>query len=176
MPTNPTTSEAVDVAALFEAHATWLVRVAQRLTGSSQAAEDVVQEVFVVAHRRQSELRPGENVRSWLYRVAVNRCRQHHRGSGRYTRAMERLYVEPKRAIPDPEANEARQQRSARIRQTITELTPLQREVFVLFELEGLSGQEIAEVLDVSLGTVWSRLRLGRRRFRAAWIALGEEP
>ncbi len=167
----------VDIGELFDAHAKYLTRVCIRLTGSRAAAEDVVQEVFITAHRRRSDLIVGSNLRTWLYRVAVNLVRHHHRGSGRYHRFVDRYKNHEKDVKPPgPDVDYARLERAQQIQQCVALLSDKQREVFVLYELEELEGAQIAEVLGIKVNTVWSRLRLARKAFRGHWTSLhGEE-
>ena len=58
------------------------------------------------------------------------------------------------------------------IQACVLQLSVKQREVFVLYELEEIDGKEVAEVLEIPINTVWSRLRLARKRFRELWIEL----
>lgn len=165
------TEEAVDVGALFDAHAAFLVRVAERLTGSASLAEDVVQEAFIVACRRREILREGSDLRAWLYRVVRNVVRQHRRTKARRLAFLDRFGAEPRwpeAGGHDPEQIIADREHGRLIRAAITDLPLKQREVFVLYELEELSGREIAELLSVGENTVWSRLRLARKRFESA--------
>jgi RNA polymerase sigma-70 factor (ECF subfamily) len=167
----------IDIGRLFDQHAAYLVRVCVRLTGSRAAAEDIVQEVFITAHRRRDDLIPDSNLRTWLYRVAVNLVRHHHRSSGRYGRFVDRYKVDPGREAPAlPDVDVERVERAQMVQDCVIGLSDKQREVFVLYELEGVAGQEISEVLGIKLNTVWSRLRLARKSFRGEWERLhGEE-
>ena len=166
----------VDIGRLFDDHAAYLVRVCIRLTGSRAAAEDIVQEVFITAHRRRDDLLPDSNLRTWLYRVAVNLIRHHHRSSGRYNRFVDRYKMhEGRRERPGPDIDVERRERAQLVQDCVLRLSDKQREVFVLYELEGMPGQDIADVLGVKLNTVWSRLRLARSSFRQHWESLNAE-
>lgn len=164
----------VDIGALFDAHAPYLCRVVHRLTGSAAAAEDVVQEVFLVAYRRRHELEDRKGIRTWLYRVAVNHVRHGRRSHARYQKLLDGYKQHPDRDLdldaPDDVA--VRRQRGERIHAVVGKLSDKQREVFVLYELEELEGAEIAEILDLPVNTVWSRLRLARAAFRKHWSAM----
>jgi RNA polymerase sigma-70 factor (ECF subfamily) len=160
----------VDIGALFDAHAEYLCRVVHRLTGSRAVAEDLVQEVFITAHRRRADLQPGTNLRAWLYRVAVNMVRHRRRGTARFLSFVDRYKSEPEPLPVDrPDLDIERMQRGRMIRACTMRMSPKLREVFVLYELEELEGAEIAEILGISVNTVWSRLRLARQRFRKEW-------
>jgi RNA polymerase sigma-70 factor (ECF subfamily) len=169
--------DAVDIGALFDAHAPYLCRVVQRLTGSSDAAEDIVQEVFILAWNRRDELEDRKGIRTWLYRVAVNHIRHGRRSYVRYHNVLDRYKrrvdtVGPDGVAAPPDAVAERRQRGALIHACVQELSEKQREVFVLYELEDLEGNEIAEILDLPVNTVWSRLRLARAAFRKHWATL----
>jgi RNA polymerase sigma-70 factor (ECF subfamily) len=167
-------SSGVDIGALFDAHAPYLCRVVHRLTGSAAAADDIVQEVFLVAYRRRHELEDRTGIRTWLYRVAVNHVRHGRRSHARYQRLLEgyKAHPDPTGKRPSPDEVTLRRQRGELIHACVQQLSDKQREVFVLYELEGLEGAEIAEILDLSTNTVWSRLRLARAAFRKHWSAL----
>ena len=160
----------IDVGALFETHAEELCRLAHRMTGSRELAEEVVQDVFITAWKRREDVQGMANPRAWLYRVALNHLRHRKRSFARRLNFLDRWRTRPDAAGPAlPDAAAESVQRAERVHQTVARLSPGQREVFVLFELQGLSGQEVAEILEIKTNTVWSRLRLGRERFRELW-------
>lgn len=135
-----------------------------RLGVLSAELPDAVQEVFVVASKRYHELDFSTRLTTWLYatclRVASDRRRK-------VKNRQEVSYVEPIDELGiSAEQSEAELQR---LLASALDTLPLeQRAVFTLFELDGLTGEAIAELLDLPLGTVFSRLRLARQRFRAA--------
>ncbi|MEZ4322275.1 MAG: sigma-70 family RNA polymerase sigma factor [Myxococcota bacterium] len=161
----------LDLGELFDAHGPFLLRVVHRLTGRADLAEDLVQEVFLVAWKRRDELTDSAGIRTWLYRVAVNVVRHRHRSESRYGALLERFTHVFRRTSPGADEGLERYERGQRVHAMIQQLTPKQREVFVLFELEELEGVEIAEILDIPLNTVWSRLRLARAAFKQHWEA-----
>jgi RNA polymerase sigma-70 factor (ECF subfamily) len=161
----------LNVAALFDAHAPFLLRTVQRLSGSGPHVEDVVQEVFLVAHRRRHEIRSGADVRGWLYRVAQNLVRHHGRSIARQQR-LQNKYLEQHREPETgdaPDAARARRDQAHLVHACVAELPLKLREVFVLYELEALSAVDIARLIDVPENTARSRLRLARGRFRSVW-------
>jgi RNA polymerase sigma-70 factor (ECF subfamily) len=165
-------TDAVDVGALFDAHAQELMRFVFRMSGRKEMAEEIVQEVFVTAYKRRGELIPGSNLRAWLYRVATMHMRHHRRGIARWFGMVDRFQRRIAADAPAlPDANAERRSDVARIEACLGRLPEDQREVFVMFELQELGGTEIAAALGIPLNTVWSRLRLARARFRAAWEA-----
>ncbi len=163
-------TEAVDIGRLFDAHAQYLCRVVHRLTGSREVAEDVVQEVFLLAYNRRHELEDRTGIRTWLYRVAVNHVRHRRRSYARYQGLLDRYQNRPETrdsVAPDEAASQV--QRGQLIHECVSQLSAKQREVFVLYELEELEGTEIATILEIPVNTVWSRLRLARAAFRKVW-------
>ena len=166
-------SEPVDVGELFDRHAPFLLRSVQRLTGAPGQAEDLVQEVFLLAHRKRAELASHPDPRGWLFLTARNLVLHHRRRFARAAALAERAAAEPVESPEEPESTASRAQQGALIRATISKLPMKQREVFVLFELEGVEGKEIAALLDIPEGTVWTRLLHARKRFRELWARRG---
>lgn len=159
-----------DISQWFDDHGAFLLRVVKRLHGDHSEAEDIVQETFVVAFRRRAELPADLPVRAWLYRVAVNLVRHQRRGLARRLAFRARLDSEVARSQkPEHERGLELAELAAQVRACVTRLPSRQREVFVLFELEGLEGHLIAELLGIPLNTVWTRLHHGRARFRTMW-------
>jgi RNA polymerase sigma-70 factor (ECF subfamily) len=164
-------SSSLDVAALFDAHASFLARTVQRLSGAGPHVDDIVQEVFLVAHRRRHDIQGNGEVRGWLYRVAQNLVRHHGRAIARQRR-LQHAYLNQHReqtSAPAPDASRARRDQAAVVHACVVELPLKLREVFVFYELEAMSAVEIARLLDLPENTVRSRLRLGRERFRSVW-------
>jgi RNA polymerase sigma-70 factor (ECF subfamily) len=167
---------ALDIARLYDDHAEYLLRVVHRLTGSAEVAEDVVQEVFLLAYHRRSELEDRQGIRTWLYRAAVNHVRHRRRSFSRYQGLMGRFEQHANDAERDagPDEVAARSQRGRLVHDCVACLSDKLREVFVLYELEEIEGNEIAEILDLPVNTVWSRLRLARAAFREEWTRRAE--
>lgn len=162
--------DGVDIGELFSIHALFLLRTAERLTGSGDRAEDVVQRVFLIAHEKRNVLTDSEDVRGWLYRVMVNVLRHDRRSFARRLRLANSLKA---RSVtppsPTPHDELVTKQRGDRVRATAVKLPFKLREVFVLYELEEVEGKEIARMLQIPENTVWSRLRLARERFKKEW-------
>jgi RNA polymerase sigma-70 factor (ECF subfamily) len=132
-------------------------------------ADDVVQEVFLVVHRKRAQFEGRSTFKTWLYGITLRVARVHRARSRRAAcdQAVDAELVRaPEAARPDERAQSAE---AARLVEGILDgLDDEQREVFVLAELEELSAPEIAEVLCVKLNTVYSRLRLARAAFAEA--------
>jgi RNA polymerase sigma-70 factor (ECF subfamily) len=161
----------VDLGALFREHAPFLVRVVARMVGSVDRAEDVVQRTFMTAHRKGVPRADRDVARAWLYRVAMNEVRHERRSVARRLRLAFAASQERPAAPATPGDAAEAASTAAEVRRVVGQLPEAQREVFVLYELEELSGGEIASLLGVPENTVWSRLRLARGRFRKLWAS-----
>lgn len=152
------------IAAHYEAHADFVVRVARQLGAPSAELEDVVHDVFLVLYRRLDEYRPDRgSMRGWLYGICRNVVYHHLRAR---TRAEQRL-----RRIPEPEPRPAPDDELARthalavVQGFLDRLGEDRRMVFALIDIEGMPAPEVAQALGVNLNTVYSRLRLARQQF-----------
>jgi RNA polymerase sigma-70 factor (ECF subfamily) len=161
--------EELDVGAIYAAHAPFIGRVIQRLVGNGAHVDDLLQETFIVAHRRRADFDGSSEVTTWLYGIAANLCSRHRRGLSRFIRLKARYGDRSPDEIAPPielaDHTLEREHDVQLVRDAIQKLPFKQREVFVLHELEGLEGQQIAEMLDVPLGTVWTRLKKARETF-----------
>lgn len=164
---------ALDVAAVYDEHADFVWRSLHRLGVRSADLPDLVQEAFLVVHRRRGEHDGERSVRGWLWGIAVGLVRNYRR---RAFRRLERpADAGPElRAEGDPEAALVARRRRQRGERALATLDPEKRAVFVMFEVEGMSGREIAALLDVPIGTVHSRL-FGARRELGRALADGVE-
>jgi RNA polymerase sigma-70 factor, ECF subfamily len=161
---------------IYQAHSKTVARWAMRLLGPKDDYEDVVQEVFLVVRRRLSEFRGEAEISTWLYEITVRVAQGFRRrarwwawatGRGRSpsrSRSAESIppWFEP---AVDPEAMLEARERTRLLYRLLDELAEEQRTTFILFELEGLSGHQIAEITQTSVATVWVRLSRARRRF-----------
>lgn len=150
--------------------------LARYLTRRGEAAEDIVQEAMLRAYRGFSGQR-GDNVRAWLLAIVRN-CflTWHARNRAQledYQTECEQTYAaesnEAGNEQETPETILIKQQESSRIRALIETIPHQFREVLVLGDIEDMSYREIAEITDVSIGTVMSRLSRARKMFAAAW-------
>lgn len=136
-----------------------------RLGVAPASLEDVVQEIFVVLIDRREAFRGDSNLRTWLHGITVNVARRHRDKARR--RAHDVVDAEPAAPGPSPELHADHQAQLRRLDAMLQQLSEEQREVFVLHDLAELTAPEIAQLLRVKLNTVYSRLRLARRRMEA---------
>lgn len=139
--------------------------VLRRMGVPASHLEDACQDVFVDVFRYLPRFRREADFRTWLYRICLSRAR--------VTRRRARLWSLFARLSPSvgPELVEHpldEGQASRQLAKAVEQLSEAERVVFVLFELEGLSGQEIAEVIQRPPATVFRRLHDARKRFTAA--------
>jgi RNA polymerase sigma-70 factor (ECF subfamily) len=152
------------LAAVYAAHADFVVRVARQLGAPAAELEDVVHDVFLVVHRRLDEFRPERgSLRAWLYGICRNTVYHHLRGRTRAEQRLQRLPDPEPRPGPDDEL--AQQAARALVQGFLDGLEEARRMVFALIEIEGMSAPEVAQALGVNVNTVYSRLRLARAQF-----------
>jgi RNA polymerase sigma-70 factor (ECF subfamily) len=161
-----------DLETIYRAYAPDVSRWARRLRGPGGDVDDLVHEVFLVAQRRLPEFRGEARVGTWLYAITV-RVVQGQRRRERWLRWLRlgRLRPPEPASLPTPlEALESRQATELTYR-LLEKLPEAERSALILFELEGLSGEELAAVTGEPVGTIWVRLHRARRRFRDTYLA-----
>jgi RNA polymerase sigma-70 factor (ECF subfamily) len=143
-------------------HSQGVLNVVYRMCGDRQLAEDAAQETFIRAWQRLPSFRPGGSLRSWLYRIGVNTAVDMLRKDVRILpQTVEDLCLRDSQ--PGPEALFDSAERAQLVQEAVVSLPGASRAVLVLREFEGLTYQEIAEVLDIPVGTVMSRLNYARK-------------
>ena len=154
----------------------WFDRVAcflRALGAPSADHEDLAQEVFVVVRRRLPDF-DGVNLGAWLFQIARRQVLRHQR-----LRWVKRVLVgsthdalvELAHPSPSPLAELETRDKQRLVEALLATMSEKRRVVFVLFEIEGSSGEEIAELLGVPVNTVWTRLHHARRDFFARLAA-----
>lgn len=141
-----------------------------RLGVPASHIEDVVQEVFLILHRRRHDFRNESSVQTWLHGIALRVARRHRARVQRGQTAP--LPPDTRARGPSVEATVQGRAQLARLDALLDQLPEEQREVFVLAEVAGLRAPEIAEVMGTKLNTVYSRLRLARSRMKASLEAM----
>lgn len=158
---------------VFRAEAGFVLRLVRSLGVPPGDAEDVAQEVFLVVHRQLQTLNDPQRLRSWLFgivrRVVANYRRRAHRRHEQLTDAIELLGApseQPHGASPD----------RALLDRALEKLDARKREVFVLFELEGLPMRDVAAMIGSPLFTAYSRLYAARRIVSRAVLSAHSKP
>ncbi|NOX55600.1 MAG: RNA polymerase sigma factor [Planctomycetes bacterium] len=155
---------------LYEQFSGRLYRLAVRMVGNEDA-DDVTQQIFLQLFRTITQFAGRSGFETWLYRLAVNECLQHLRRRKR--KALQPLLEEP--ASHQRDAGARVEQREL-IEAALERLDPDLRAVFVLREVEQLNYREIADALDLSDGTVASRLNRARKQLREILLDMGWVP
>ena len=150
---------------LMRAHSQGVLNVIYRMCGNMQVAEDAAQETFIQAWLKLRSYRPGTSLRNWLYRIAVNTAIDMLRKEKRILPGeIDDLNLRD--SDPGPEAMAADSERTEMVQEAILALPDASRAVLVLREYEGFSYKEIAESLEIPVGTVMSRLNYARKLLR----------
>lgn len=151
---------------LIERYATVIVNLAYRMVGDRTEAEDLAQETFVAAFKSLSTFRAESKFSTWLYRIAANKCKDWLRvkrpGQGVHDADGEDVLDDRMAEERTPERLLSQQQVAAQLDRAIQRLPPLYREAFVLKHVEGLSYEEMQEILSVNTDTLKMRVYKGR--------------
>lgn len=154
----------MDFEKLYDLYATDVLRVCYYYLGNRERAEDITQDVFVQLITTQPELIPGKE-KSWLLKVALNRCRDLWRSS--WTRRVLLSSDSPAfEAIPAQNDDMSAMEDQEEMMAAINRLAPDFKEVILLFYYQNYSLQEICEMLGLAEGTVSSRLSRARKKLQ----------
>ncbi|MHB8420887.1 MAG: RNA polymerase sigma factor [Myxococcales bacterium] len=152
--------------ALYARHFARVHGTARRLGTPPAELDDVTQEVFASAFGKLDRF-GGGSFGNWLHRICHNVVTDHHRKRN-VREAFRRIVGAPQENHaegPSPETAASAREASAQVSAILSRMRPKQREVFALFELEGLSGEEISERVGCPVNTVWTRLHHARLAF-----------
>jgi RNA polymerase sigma-70 factor, ECF subfamily len=151
---------------LFCEHGPYLRRLLSRIGVDAADVDDALQDVFVVAHKKLSGFDGRSRVRTWLTGIALRVASQSRRRA--VVRRLGRAVLGGPPPTPTPEDLAEISHGRPVLREILGSIGERKRAVFVLYEIEGLEGEEIARMLDCSVNTVWSRLRHARAEFAKA--------
>jgi RNA polymerase sigma-70 factor (ECF subfamily) len=157
----------LDFDTVYSEHARFVYRSLCRLGVPSEHIADATQDVFVVVHRKLAEFENRSSVRTWLFGIALRVAKD-------WTRKERRRPSEPlPQSLPDerreaPFEVAARSEAVSLLYRILDELSPNQRAIFVLVELEEMSLPEAAAAISENIHTVTSRLKVARQKFEAS--------
>ena len=154
---------------LYRQHSTRLFNLAWRMCGTRADAEDLLQEIFLLAYRKLPEFRGDSAVGTWLYRLAMNRCLDHLKN--RQTRASGATTTIDEETMPGPKAVGDGGIKRLDLERAIARLPDGARAAFVLHDVEGFQHHEIASILGISEGTSKSQVHKARLKLRALLTA-----
>jgi RNA polymerase sigma-70 factor (ECF subfamily) len=152
--------------ALYRQHATRLYNLASRMTGGQAEADDLLQDVFLLAYRKIGSFRGESTLGTWLYRLAMNHCldvlRNRQTRMGQQTESMDEPDAAPV-ASPVPVLSAVSR---IDLERAIESLPPACRAAFLPHDVEGFGHTEVGELLGVSEGTSKSQVHKARMRIR----------
>ncbi len=166
----PSTPQKLVFEQVYDEQFAFVWRMTRRLGVDDSSVDDVVQDVFLVLHRRLDEYDGRASVRGWLFGIVSGTVRDHRR---RYRRkdAPCVLDVELASSEPTPAAVAERSEQIALLRRLLDELDDAKREILVLAYLEQMTVPEIADLLGLNLNTAYSRLRAAKQTFDQLYAA-----
>ncbi len=151
---------------IFELYREGVFAVCFSLTGNRHDAEDAAQEVFLGVHQGLDRFRGEARLKTWIYRIALRQAGRIRQRRLRQAETAERM---------EPPAEQCQAQDAAvsadRLARALDALPRGQRAVLVLHAMQGMSHAEIAEVLGIKEGTVWSRLHTARKKVEAFLVS-----
>jgi len=171
--------EDVDFEEAFERFHSMVFQLAYRVLGDREEALDLSQEVFLAVYRKMHRFRGESSLKTWIYRITVNRaanrCRWWNRLRRRGTVSLdEHLAKDSEHSYSEtlesggssPEESLLLQEERAQIERSLLQLPLPQRVAVIMRDIDGLSYEEIADSMQVSLGTVKSRIARGREELK----------
>jgi len=173
----PALTKAAEFESLVHRYQNSVYSIALRMTGNPHKAQDLTQEAFVRAYRAFDSYRRGTSFDKWLYRIVTNLYIDEVRRRKRtpYTESLDQPISTHdggtiERELPDsstsPEEVFDRTHLDGRLQQALESLPPDFRMAVILCDIEGFSYEEIAQIMNTSIGTVRSRIHRGRRALR----------
>lgn len=163
----------LDAGALYSRHAPFVANFLWKLGVGAHEVEDLVQEVFLVAHKRGGFVEREARPTTWLAEIAVRVASTRRRSLGR---APKRVDLDDASTVPAASAGPGdiaeASQGLERVQRALDSMDLHHRAVFVLYELEGESCEQISESLGIPLGTVFSRLHTARKNFQKMYNRL----
>ncbi len=171
-------TKAFDV--LVERHYRRIFSLAFQMLGNSDDAADATQDTFVKAFEQMKSFRGDSAFSTWLYRIAVNTCRDFLRRPRpiNFSQLTDNEHSEFDPAIwtePNPEDLLAQRERAELVHLALRQLPEEMQQVLALCDMQGLSYNEAAAVLGVPEGTLKSRLHRARQAFKNVWLRLNRE-
>ena len=161
---------------LYRAHSGRLYSVALRMVGNPADADDLLQEIFLSAHRKLESFRGESSLGTWLYRLGVNLCLDYLRSrTGRAVQVTDPLDDEPGLADPRGRGLADRAVTRMDLERALAHLPVGCRTAFVLHDVEGLEHREIGEVMGIAEGTSKSQVHKARLRLRSL-LTSGQHP
>lgn len=162
-------ADSLDLSTIHAEHADFVWLSLQRLGVRDADVEDSLQEVFVVVHRRLHTFDESSRVTTWLFGICLRVAAAYRRRAHfRKERATGEVPEQATSAEGSPEAMAAAGEARERLRAVLDTMELEERALFVMFEIDEVPCEQIAEMLGVPVGTVYSRLNAARKAFQGA--------
>ena len=161
------------LAAIYEEHFDFVWRTAKRMRVPPRSLDDVVQDVFLVVHRRLEAFHGASSMRSWIYGIVRHTVADHRRRARRKDAPLVQAVTDDRgeerfaSTMPPPDEAAAASESLSQLERMLASIAPEKAEVVMLTHLEGMSVPEIAECVGANVNTVYSRLRAGRQELAA---------
>ena len=147
-----------------------------RKLSHQEQSEELTQEIFLAAYKHITSFRNESKFSTWLFQIAINRCKNHHgyrdRRKHGYHEPLEGTHPEQKRDFPDQKPSAVQQihkkEQSAILQKALNQIDDKYREVLVLFDIQGMPQNEIASILKLPVGTIKSRIHRARNELAQA--------
>lgn len=162
---SPPRAQELDVTALYKEHGAFVWASLSRLSVRDADLEDMLQEVFVVAHAKLPAFRGDAQVRTWLFEICRRVARNYRRKASHRLETQSNEAVEIESLETNPEQAFAQREEQRRVEEILWNMDVEKRAIFVMFEVEHLQAEEIAEMLGVPPSTVRSRIAAARKEF-----------
>ncbi|QPQ30282.1 sigma-70 family RNA polymerase sigma factor [Lysinibacillus sp. JNUCC 51] len=145
-----------------------LVRLAFSYVKDTEIAKDVVQNTFIKCYKNLDSFRFDAQIKTWLYRITINECKDYLK-SWNYKMVQVKSFINEtaKSILPSTEKTVIDKYNNEEIKDTIFSLPKVYREVVYLYYYDSLKTEEIAEVLDIPVNTVKTRLRRAKQRLES---------
>ena len=156
----------LDVTAVHRDHGGFLWATLQRLGAHPADLDDVYQETLLVVHRRGRDYDRAAPLRPWLYGICVRVVAGWRRRAHRRREELHETVPEPQERAQSPEDHAAMQRSRAVLHAILDEMDLERRAVFVMYEIDEMPCDQIAEVVGTPVGTVYSRLHAARQEFQ----------
>ena len=166
---SPARRSALDVMldTIYEQHVADVHRWVRRLAGPQEDVEDLVHEVFLVAIRRRADFRGDGKIKTWLFRITGHVVKG-RRGRDRVRRWLLNRHGDvlatERGATATPLEQMEKAEGAVRLYAALDKIPDRYRTPIILYEIDGMTGQEVADLVGVSLGAIWVRLHRGRAR------------
>jgi len=160
---------------LFRAHATFVAKFLWRMGAPEHEIEDLVQDVFLIAHSRGGFVKREAKATTWLAAIAFRVWSSERRRFRRHSElSNDGVIARAEAQGPSPAEALATAESLERVRKVLEQIDERSRVILILVDLEGTSCVEVAEALEIPVGTVYSRLHAARKRFARAYGKLGD--